>query len=266
MPWIYRLERKLGRRFGISNLILYVTATQLAVYVLGFFFLGDAFLSRLMLVWPFVMAGEVWRVLTFLVIPPVLDANILLLLLALYATYHIGTALESAWSTMLFNLFYVIAAVGAIIAAAITGFGYNYFIPLSMFLAYAYLYPDATFYIFYLLPVKARWLAIADWLYYGFLFITGGASTRVATSITRTPPRWRRPPTTCPAPCGPRCWKSRRRRAFAAGARCTRCRRRTTAPHWKSASLTAPTRPKGWRWGTSTCSTARWGVASPSGR
>ncbi len=179
MPWIYRLERKLGRRFGIPNLILYVTATQLAVYVMTFFFLGDQFTLRLMLYWPAVMEGEVWRLVTFLVIPPVQSGNILLLLLVLYATYHIGSSLEAAWSTMLFTLFYVIEVAGAILGAVITRFGANGYIPLAMFLAYAYLYPEATFMVFYLIPVKAKWLALIDWVGFGILFILGGATQRV---------------------------------------------------------------------------------------
>lgn len=178
MKWMYRLERKLGRNFGIPNFMIYLTATQLAVYVLGYFFrpqiiVGMAFIRTA------ITHGQIWRVLTFLLLPPA-AGNFLFLLLALYVAYHIGISLEDAWGTTLFTLYYIFGAVGAILAGFVSGIGTNSYIYLSMFLAFAYLYPDTTFMLFFLLPVKAKWLAWANWALYIFLFITGGFYQRMA--------------------------------------------------------------------------------------
>lgn len=178
MKWIYRLERKLGRNFGIPNLMIYITATQLAVYVLGYFFIPQLF-YYMQLSWPLVLEGEVWRLITFIFLPPA-SGNFLFLFIALYAAYHIGTSLETAWSTMLFTLFYGMGVLGAILSSIITGYAVNSYIYLSMFLAYAYLYPDATFMLFFVLPVKAKWLAIADWALYIYLFVMGTNADRLA--------------------------------------------------------------------------------------
>lgn len=192
MKWIYRLERKLGRSFGIPNLMIYITATMVAVYVLGYFFI-DRLIGYLTLNWHYVMQGQIWRLITFIFIPPTWG-NLLLLLLALYAAYHIGSSLEYEWGPMLFTLYYVMGVVGAILASIVTYYalggpdsvaavyatGSNYYIYLSMFLAYAYLYPDATFMLFFILPVKAKWLAILDWALYIFAFVFGSITDRVA--------------------------------------------------------------------------------------
>lgn len=170
MKWIYRLERKLGRNFGIPNLMLYITATQLVVYVLGYFMM-DSLWGYMSLNFSLVLQGQVWRLLTFIFLPPVTTGNFLFLLLSLFVAYNIGSSLEAEWGVTLFNLYYVCGTVGAILAAAITGWGINSFLYLSMFLAYAYLYPDATFLLFFILPVKAKWLAIVDWATYILLFI-----------------------------------------------------------------------------------------------
>ncbi len=178
MKWIYRLERKLGRNFGIPNLMIYITSTMLAVYIMGFFFMPKI-IGYLGLNWWAVLHGQVWRLVTFLVLPPTWG-NMLLLLIALYATYHIGNTLEVEWGTTLFTIYYLLGAVGAILAAVITGYGTNYYLYLSLFLAYAYLYPNTTFMLFFLLPIKAKWLAIFNWALYFFAFVFGSTSDRVA--------------------------------------------------------------------------------------
>ncbi len=178
MKWIYRLERRLGRNFGIPNLMIYITSTMLAVYIMGFFFM-PGLIGYFGLSWRAVLQGQIWRLLTFLILPPTWG-NILLLLIALYATYHIGNTLELEWGTTLFTIYYLLGAMGAILAAVITGYGTNYYLYLSLFLAYAYLYPNATFMLFFLLPIKAKWLAIFNWVLYFFAFVFGSNSDRAA--------------------------------------------------------------------------------------
>lgn len=178
MKWVYRLERRLGRNFGVPNLMIYSTSTMLAVYIMGFFFM-PGIVGYLGLSWRAVLQGQVWRLITFLFLPPTWG-NILLLFIALYATYHIGNTLEMEWGTTLFTIYYLLGAVGAILAAIITGYGTNYYLYLSLFLAYAYLYPNATFMLFFLLPIKAKWLAIFNWVLYLFAFVFGSTMDRAA--------------------------------------------------------------------------------------
>ena len=100
--------------------------------------------------------------------------------------YMIGTTLENRWGARRFLIYYVIGAVaniiGAFIAHALTGYGYgvNTFLYYSLFLAFAALYPDMQFMLFFFLPVKAKWLALIDIVYFLIAIITGGANLRMA--------------------------------------------------------------------------------------
>ena len=177
MKWVNRLQRKLGRNFGVTNLMMYVSATMLAVYILGEMF--PQIYGWIMLYRDAVFAGQVWRLVTFLGIP--LDAsNPIWSILMLYFMYMLGGNLESAWGKSNMTLYCIFGAVGAILAAMVSGFGTNYYIYLSIFLAYAYIFPNATFMLFFIIPVKAKYLAYIEWALYILAFIRGPWSHRFA--------------------------------------------------------------------------------------
>ena len=98
----------------------------------------------------------------------------------------IGTALENRWGARRFLIFFVIGAVANIAAAflahAITGYGYgvNTYLYYSLFLAFAALYPDMQFMMFFVLPIKAKWLAAVDLIYFLMAIVMGGTSLRLA--------------------------------------------------------------------------------------
>ena len=43
----------------------------------------------------------------------------------------------------------------------------------SVFLAFAWLYPDYQILLFFILPVKVKWVAVMVWIYYLMAFATG---------------------------------------------------------------------------------------------
>ena len=178
MRWIYRLERRLGRNFGVTNIMLYITATMLAFYMLSLLIMpglfGLMFFDR-----ELILSGEFWRIITFVFIPPSLGSPFFVLL-TLFIAYRIGTSLEHAWGKALFTMYLVFGAMGAIIAGFIAGFGTNYYIFLSLILAFCYMNPNATFLLFFILPVKAKHIAIFNWVLYIWAFVQGDFSTRVA--------------------------------------------------------------------------------------
>ena len=131
-----------------------------------------------------VLQGQVWRLLTWLIVPN--QDNMLWMALSLYFYYFIGTALESRWGARRFLIFFVIGATANIAAAflshAITGYGYgvNTYLYFSLFLAFAALYPDMQFMLFFVLPIKAKWLAAVDLVYFLMAIVMGGVSLRMA--------------------------------------------------------------------------------------
>jgi hypothetical protein len=177
MSWLNRLERAL-EPIAIRHLPLYLVAGQTFFYLT--FMLGLLDSLKFDLVPALVMQGEVWRLLTFIFFPP--NSYWALVAFALYFLYFTGRTLEEQWGTVRFNLFIFVGYVLTVGVAFITPRlpVTNIFVGGSIFLAFAYLYPDFVMYIFFILPVKIKWLALLAWLGYGWSFVTGGTSTRLS--------------------------------------------------------------------------------------
>ena len=168
MKWVYKLERKFGR-ICIPHLMLVIIAGQAMVYLANLLNPDILLLSRFSLNWAAVMHGEVWRLLTFVFIPQ--STSPLGLVLTLYFYYLIGNTLENTWGDFQFNVYYLCGMLGAILAAALTGYGTSYYINLSLFFAFAMLYPDFQVLLFFIIPIKMKWLAIIDALYFVYAII-----------------------------------------------------------------------------------------------
>lgn len=161
MNWLDKLERKLGR-FAIKNLMRYIVLITGLVYILYIVGAGDLFLSKLVLIPTYVMKGEIWRLVTYIFIPPSIG-NPLFVVLALYFYNMIGSTLEHEWGSLRFNIYYLIGMIGTTIAAMITGAGTSTYLNLSLFLAFAKIYPDYQILIFFILPVKMKYLGWISW-------------------------------------------------------------------------------------------------------
>ncbi len=174
----FDLERKL-RRYAISDLMKYIVFGQAAVYLLMFVWpsLGMRLYSMMTLTRSGLMHGQIWRLVTFVFMPP--NSSPLFILFSLYFYYTIGTGLENRWGKVKFNLYYLVGMIAAVISALITGYASNTFLNLSLFFAFAAMYPDEEVLLFMILPVKMKWLALLDAVLYLQQFIVGGASTRV---------------------------------------------------------------------------------------
>lgn len=175
--FIYKLERKMPW-FAIPNLMLYIVVGMVAVYLCGMFFPAVNAQYWLALIPSLVAQGQVWRLITFIFIPT--GGNVFLLLLSLYFYYFIGSALENSWGSFGFTLFYFVGMLGTIIASLFTGIATNSYLNLSLFFAFAILYPDEQFMLFFIIPVKAKYLAIIDAVMFVIMFIFGTWPVRAA--------------------------------------------------------------------------------------
>ena len=106
-----------------------------------------------------VLRGQVWRLVTFIFVPP--STNTLWLLVSLYFYYMMGQMLEYNWGGFKLNVYYLCGILGTILAMLLSGMGSNVYLNLSLFLAFATLSPDTEFRLFFILPVKAKWMAAA---------------------------------------------------------------------------------------------------------
>ncbi len=177
MKLLNQLERKLYR-LRIVPFFQYIIFAMAGIYVLDLLFPTFHLVTRLSLFTAPVFRGEVWRLVTFLIVPPF--GRIFETALSLYFFYFIGTALESRWGPRRFLLFYAFGAVFAIIAALLTGYGTNLYLNLSLFFAFAIMNPDYQILLFFVLPIKVKWLALLNLLFYIASLINGPWFTRAA--------------------------------------------------------------------------------------
>lgn len=112
--------------------------------------------------------GEIWRLVTYLFIPPSLSP--IWIVFVLYFTYLVGEGIEQEWGPLKFNLYYLLGMIATTLIAFFLAPGSvdNTYLNTSLFLAFATLYPDYVIYLFFVLPVKVKWLA---WLTVSFLMI-----------------------------------------------------------------------------------------------
>ncbi len=176
MNWLDKLERRFGR-FGLSNLMLYVVSTMLFVAIFDMV-IGFPLSQYFALIPSMVMQGQVWRLITFVFLPP--SSSPITLVLALYFYYFIGNTLENVWGTFRFNVYYICGIVGCIIAALFTGYGTNTYLNLSLFLAFAYIFPNQQVLLFFVIPIKIKYLAYLDWALFAINLIFGSWATRGA--------------------------------------------------------------------------------------
>lgn len=181
MNWLDKVERKM-RWFAVPNLMMLLSGLMLAVFLLELALPEEAVSQYLWLDWNAVRAGQIWRVLSFLILPPA--ASPFFLLFSLYFFCLMGNGLESQWGVSKFTLFYTVGALGTIIGSLFTGFATNQYLNLSLFLAFAAIYPNYTVMVFFLLPVKVKYLALLDVLLYLYLFFQIGWPERVALLLS----------------------------------------------------------------------------------
>jgi len=175
MTWLDKVEKRL-RWLRVPNLMNIIVGGMALVWLLDWL-PGVNLSGMLSLNMAQVARGQIWRLVTFVFLPP--SGSILTLVLGLYFYWMIGSSLERQWGAQRFTLFYLVGMVGVILAACITGYGTNAFLNLSMFFAFAAMWPDFQVMLFFLLPIKIKYLALLDAVLYIWQLIVGGWSTRL---------------------------------------------------------------------------------------
>ena len=180
-----RLEYKLAP-YAITNLMAIVIGAMAIVYVaeLAVTSANDelSLYGWLMFDKAAIASGQLWRLITFIFLPPSME--LIWLIFSLYFYYMIGSALESELGALRFNIFYLCGIIGTLIAGLITGYATNDYINLSLFLAFAIFYPNYQFYIFFFIPVKAKWIALVDLCFIILSFISSGIGGKIAIAVS----------------------------------------------------------------------------------
>ncbi|WP_059003118.1 hypothetical protein [Bittarella massiliensis (ex Durand et al. 2017)] len=176
MNWLDKLERKAGR-FCIPRLMWYLSGLMLVVFLIDLLLPQVGFSGYLVFDRALILQGQAWRLVSFLIVP---QGNTVWILLSLYFYCVLSDGLEACWGSFKFNVFYLVGAVGAILSGMITGLGWSAYLNMSIFLAFALVYPEYEVNLFFLLPIKVKYLGFLGAFYYCIALIGGSWSTRLS--------------------------------------------------------------------------------------
>ena len=152
---------------GIRNLMLYICSGNAVVYLLSIISQNNFLYYLLCFDRTLILRGQVWRLFTY---PLTMQAgmggglSILLVAIMLLCYYSLGMVIERRWGTLKFNLFYL---SGVVMMDIFCMFFPNCradvsYLNLSLFLSYATMFPDATFLLYMIIPIKAWIFALFD--------------------------------------------------------------------------------------------------------
>ena len=170
--WLNRLERKYGR-YGIPNLTNILVAGQILVLAI------ELFVDRTISFWlglsrSLLLQGQVWRVISFIFIP-FSGGSILSVVLGIYFTWFIGTALEREWGDFRYTVYLLSGVLGTVLGCLLTGVtASTYCLSLSLLLAFAMLYPEVQLLLFFVIPIRVKYFGVFAAVLWVFSFL--GAS------------------------------------------------------------------------------------------
>ncbi len=186
MKLINKLEKKFGR-YAIKNLMYYI----ILMYALGFVILlvnPDIYYNWLSLNAPAILHGQIWRIFTYIIYPP--TGSLITILISLYFYYVVGTMLERQWGSFRFNLYFftgvLLHAIAAILIYLVWGMVLEmgtYYLNLSMFFAFAAMFPDMQVLFMWLIPIKMKWLAWIDGIYFAVTIVAGLMSEHLSIQM-----------------------------------------------------------------------------------
>ena len=167
--WLNRLERKYGR-YGIPNLTNILVAGQILVLAIELF-VDRTFPYWLGLSRSLLLQGQIWRVISFVFIP-FSGGSILSVVLGIYFTWFVGTALEREWGDFRYTVYLLSGVLGTVLGCLLTGVtASTYCLSLSLLLAFAMLYPEVQVLLFFVIPLRVKYLGIAAAVLWGLSFL-----------------------------------------------------------------------------------------------
>ena len=200
MNFFNKMERKFGR-YAIHNLTKYMIGCYIIGYILlyGGSLFHISFTQYLSLSPYHIVHGQIWRLVSWLLIPPP-SSNLIFVLIMLMFYYSLGETLERTWGAFRYNVYilggvlftvigafilYFIAGGSPITSLYYSGAFSTYYINLSIFLAFAVSYPDMQVLFMMIIPMKMKWLAVLDVAYLLYDMVNGswGIRTVIIASL-----------------------------------------------------------------------------------
>ena len=193
MNFLNKLERKFGK-YAIPHLTRYIIITYVIGYLLRYAFPAQTLYLTLD-PYQIVFHGQIWRLVSWLLIPP--SSLDIFTVVMLFFYYSIGSTLEQAWGDFRYNVYIFfgifMTIVGAFLLFLFTGLSYfglyalrfsTYYISLSIFLGFAMSFPDMQVMLYFLIPIKMKYMAVVYAVIVAADFFRGNLVTKVAIAFS----------------------------------------------------------------------------------
>ncbi|MFH5835435.1 hypothetical protein ACHAL6_05070 [Proteiniclasticum sp. C24MP] len=179
MRFLDKLDRFVAR-FAIRDLMKYIMMGSFLVFIVDM--ASNGLLSQMLFFnRELILQGQIWRVITFIFIP---GSSSFFVLISLFFYYYIGRILEMAWGTTRFNTYYFMGLFFTILVGFAIGFTTTMYLNMTLFLAYASTFPDSLVNIYFILPVKVKYLGYIYAATVLFQFITSNWVVRIIIIIS----------------------------------------------------------------------------------
>ena len=162
-----------NRNRGIPNLMLVIAIGNLIAYALSVIDPSKVVYRFLCFSSSKILHGQIWRLFTFVLVP-FSGGGPLSVVLGIYFTWFVGSALEREWGDFRFNLYVLLGMAGAWLACLLTGSADTYCLSLSLLLAFAMLYPELQVLLFFVIPLKVKYFGIFAAALWVFSFLSMG--------------------------------------------------------------------------------------------
>jgi hypothetical protein len=187
MKFLDKMERRFGK-YAVKNLMIYMSV----LYGLGFLVsvINPAlYYSTLCLLPSAVFKGEVWRLVTWLMYPP--STSMFFGLIMIYVYFMLGTMIERICGNFRFNVFLIGGILLHIIVVMLIYLftGWDVILTpenlnMTILLAYMALIPDAVFFMFFIIPIKARYLGIIYLVLTAMSFVSGNIAVKIGIAVS----------------------------------------------------------------------------------
>lgn len=175
-----RLERRIGK-LAIPRLPFVIAVTSAVVYALSM--LRPGFMVQLLLIPQMVMTGQLWRVITWVFVPPP-SGNIFWTAIAILFYLSLGNTLEQEWGAFKLNVYYLVGIVGTVVASLALGLPMtSEYLHSTVLFAFATLFPNVQFLLFFIVPIRAKWSALIAAGFMAYQAYRGDMGDRVAMGI-----------------------------------------------------------------------------------
>ena len=193
MNFLDKMERKYGR-YALSHLTMYIIVTYIAGYIIA---LAAPIMRQYLTLEPYyILHGQIWRLVSWILIPP--SSLDIFTIIMLFFYYSIGTSLERAWGDFKYNVYIFSGILMTILGSfllygieyavngypALMGTAFStYYISLSIFLGFAISFPDMQVLLYFIIPIKIKWLAYLDIALFVYEMVVGNIGTKISIAM-----------------------------------------------------------------------------------